>query len=68
MRYETFAMSDSQVEATEELSLLDNASPVVDSCDFSNSYYGTLMQYESSPTYTNNTIGSSDMVTHCNVI
>jgi len=41
---------------------MDNASPVVDSCDFSNSYYGTLMQYESSPTYTNNTIGSSDMV------
>jgi len=41
---------------------LENASPVVDSCDFSNSYYGTLMQYESNPTFTNNTIGSSDMV------
>ena len=41
---------------------MENASPVVDSCDFSNSYYGTLMQYESNPTFTNNTIGSSDMV------
>ncbi|MCK4312583.1 MAG: right-handed parallel beta-helix repeat-containing protein [Candidatus Cloacimonetes bacterium] len=39
-----------------------NASPVIDSCELSNSYYGALMQYDSNPTFTNNTIGSSQMV------
>ncbi|TSA26033.1 T9SS C-terminal target domain-containing protein, partial [bacterium] len=41
---------------------MENASPVVDSCDFSNSYYGVMMKDVSNPSFSNNTIGSSDMV------
>ena len=41
---------------------MENASPVVDSCNFSNSYYGVMMKDVSNPSFSNNTIGSSDMV------
>lgn len=38
-----------------------SASPTIDNCDLSNSYYGIRMQYASNPVFTNNTIGSSQM-------
>jgi len=38
-----------------------DASPTIDSCDLSNSYYGIKIQNASNPTFTNNTIGSSQM-------
>ncbi|MCD4789321.1 MAG: right-handed parallel beta-helix repeat-containing protein, partial [Bacteroidales bacterium] len=40
---------------------LYDASPVIDYCDFSHNYFGVYLQYTSSPTFTNNTIGSSSM-------
>ena len=39
-----------------------NASPTIDSCDFANNYYGVMMQDVSNPVFTNNIIGSSEMV------
>jgi len=39
-----------------------NASPSIDSCDMSNSYYGAMMQYVSNPVFSNNVIGSSTVV------
>ena len=39
-----------------------NASPTIDSCDMSNNYFGVMMQYVSNPVFTNNTIGSSQLV------
>jgi parallel beta-helix repeat protein len=39
-----------------------NASPTVDSCSLANNYYGALMQYVSNPVFTNNSIGSSQLV------
>ncbi|NVO21563.1 MAG: T9SS type A sorting domain-containing protein [Bacteroidetes bacterium] len=40
---------------------LISASPTIDYCDLSNSYYGVMMQAASNPVFTNNTIGSSQM-------
>ena len=40
---------------------LYDASPTIDLCDFSQNYFGAYFQYASSPTFTNNTIGSSSM-------
>ncbi|HLX11770.1 MAG TPA: right-handed parallel beta-helix repeat-containing protein, partial [Bacteroidota bacterium] len=39
-----------------------SASPTVDSCTFSKNYYGAMMRDISNPVFSNNTIGSSDMV------
>jgi hypothetical protein len=39
-----------------------DASPTIDSCLMANNYYGALMQYVSNPVFTNNTIGSSQLV------
>jgi parallel beta-helix repeat protein len=39
----------------------NNSSPVIDSCNISNSYFGIYMQGVSNPVLTNNTIGSSQM-------
>ena len=39
-----------------------NASPTIDSCNIAYNYYGAMMQYVSNPMFTNNTIGSSQMV------
>jgi parallel beta-helix repeat protein len=39
-----------------------NASPTIDSCSMANNYYGAYMQYVSNPVFTNNTIGSSQLV------
>jgi parallel beta-helix repeat protein len=39
-----------------------NASPTIDSCEMANNYYGAMMQYVSNPHFSNNTIGSSEMV------
>lgn len=39
-----------------------NASPTIDGCDMSNNYFGVMMQYVSNPIFTNNTIGSSQLV------
>ncbi len=41
---------------------MNNASPVVDSCSFVKNYYGAMMQGVSNPKFTNNIIGSSQMV------
>jgi len=38
-----------------------DANPTIDSCDLSNNYYGVKIQNASNPTFTNNTIGSSQM-------
>ncbi|MBI2968120.1 MAG: right-handed parallel beta-helix repeat-containing protein [Bacteroidetes bacterium] len=40
---------------------MSNAGPTIDSCDFSNNYFGVAMQQASNPVFTNNTIGSSQM-------
>ena len=39
-----------------------DASPTIDSCDFSNNYYGAMMADASNPIFTNNIIGSSQLV------
>ena len=39
-----------------------DASPTVDSCDLANNYFGAMMQYVSDPVFTNNSIGSSQLV------
>ena len=39
-----------------------NASPTIDSCRMANNYYGAMIQGTSSPAFTNNTIGSSQIV------
>lgn len=39
-----------------------NASPTIDSCKMANNYYGAMIQGTSSPVFTNNTIGSSQLV------
>ena len=39
-----------------------NASPTIDSCNMANNWYGAMMQYVSNPVFTNNTIGSSQLV------
>ncbi len=41
---------------------LRNAGPTIDSCDFRNSYIGCEMEGLSEPEFTNNVIGSSDLV------
>ena len=41
---------------------LYNASPTIDSCSMTNSYYGVLMQGTSSPNFSNNDIGTSTVV------
>ena len=38
-----------------------NASPVIDSCNLSDNYFGVYMQYASNPVITNDTIGISQM-------
>ncbi len=38
-----------------------NASPVIDSCNLTNNYFGFYIHYASDPILTNNTIGSSQM-------
>ncbi len=40
------------------ISLYD-AGPIIDLCEFQQNYFGALFQYASSPTFTNNTVGSS---------
>jgi len=40
---------------------LYDASPTIDYCDFSQNYFGAYFQYNSNPTFTNNTIGSSSL-------
>jgi parallel beta-helix repeat protein len=39
-----------------------NASPTIDSCDMSNNYFGAMMQDVSNPVFSNNVIGSSQVV------
>ncbi|HEY9166525.1 MAG TPA: right-handed parallel beta-helix repeat-containing protein [Candidatus Kryptonia bacterium] len=39
-----------------------NASPTIDSCSLNTNYYGAMMQGVSNPNFTNNTIGSSQLV------
>lgn len=39
-----------------------DASPTIDSCSMANNYYGAMMQNVSNPVFTNNTIGSSQLV------
>ena len=39
-----------------------NASPTIDSCNLANNHFGVMMQYVSNPVFTNNTIGSSELV------
>jgi len=39
-----------------------NASPTIDSCSMENNYYGAMLQGLSNPTFSNNNIGSSQMV------
>ncbi|MDE3057711.1 MAG: right-handed parallel beta-helix repeat-containing protein [Bacteroidota bacterium] len=41
---------------------MNNASPTIDSCNMVKNYYGAMMQGVSSPKFTNNTIGSSQIV------
>ncbi len=41
---------------------MDNASPTVDSCEMANNYYGAMMQGVSNPVFSNNVIGSSQVV------
>ena len=41
---------------------MNNANPTIDSCNMIKNYYGAMMQGVSSPRFTNNTIGSSQMV------
>ncbi len=41
---------------------MDNASPTIDSCNMVKNYYGAMMQDVSNPKFTNNTIGSCQMV------
>ena len=41
---------------------MNNASPTVDSCSLNTNYYGVMMQGVSNPTFTNDTIGSSQLV------
>ncbi len=41
---------------------MDNASPTIDSCNMVKNYYGAMMQDVSNPTFTNNIIGSCQMV------
>jgi len=40
----------------------ENASPKIDHCDISNSYFGAMIKNVSNPIFTNNTIGSSELV------
>ncbi len=39
-----------------------NASPTINSCDITNSYYGFYFYEDSNPVFTNNIVGSSEMV------
>ncbi len=39
-----------------------NASPMIDSCSMANNHFGAMMQGASNPVFTNNTIGSSELV------
>ncbi len=39
-----------------------DASPTIDSCNMANNHFGAMMQYVSNPVFTNNTIGSSELV------
>jgi parallel beta-helix repeat protein len=39
-----------------------NASPTIDSCSLANNHFGVMMQHVSNPVFTNNTIGSSELV------
>lgn len=39
-----------------------NASPTIDSCNLANNHFGVMMQHVSNPVFTNNTIGSSELV------
>ena len=39
-----------------------NASPTVDSCDLANNFFGVMMQSVSNPVFSNNVIGSSELV------
>lgn len=41
---------------------MNNASPTIDSCNMVKNYYGAMMQGVSNPKFTNNTIGSSQLV------
>ncbi len=41
---------------------MNNASPTIDSCNMIKNYYGAMMQGVSNPKFTNNTIGSSQLV------
>ena len=41
---------------------MNNASPTIDSCSLNTNYYGAMMQGVSNPQFTNNTIGSSQLV------
>lgn len=41
---------------------LDNAGSTIDSCDFNNNYIGCEMENHSTPLFTKNTIGSSELV------
>ena len=41
---------------------MNNASPTVDSCEMVNNYYGAMMQNVSNPVFSNNVIGSSQVV------
>ncbi|MDP1677551.1 MAG: right-handed parallel beta-helix repeat-containing protein [Bacteroidota bacterium] len=39
-----------------------NASPTIDSCNLANNHFGVMMQHVSNPVFTNNTVGSSELV------
>lgn len=41
---------------------VDNASPVIDHCEFKTNYYGISLRQAASPILTNNTFGSSEVV------
>ncbi|TLX73274.1 T9SS type A sorting domain-containing protein [Labilibacter sediminis] len=41
---------------------IQNAAPTIDECDFRNNYIGCKMEGNSTPNFTNNLIGSSDLV------
>jgi len=41
---------------------MTNANPTVTNCELSNSYYGVMMREDSNPTFSYNTIGSSQVV------
>ncbi len=41
---------------------INNASPKIDNCSMENNYYGAMLQGLSNPIFSNNDIGSSDMV------